>query len=155
MAYDDVPEQAVVTNLNDINQAIGTVFEVKKTVLQSTIVAAGIDLTGVSTGLLELLDLYVQNGATAFDSAAHGATLAGYTNNVSGHVSFVTDAQAKLIANCIVSKVNATTWLGVVLESGKKISINATGEDFTSAGNADIYLIFRRLAAGAIIVAAP
>jgi hypothetical protein len=134
--------------------ALGQVFSVKKTVLQSAIVAGGIDLTGVSTGLLELIDVVSQNGATAFDSAAHGATMALRSNNISGSVSFMTVAQALLTANCIVSKKNSTTWTGLVLESGKKITALATGENFTSAGNADIYLIFRALQQGATIAAA-
>jgi hypothetical protein len=140
--------------VQELKVEVGTTFSVKKTVLQSNIVAAGIDLTGVSSGALELIAVYIQNGATAFDSAAHGATAELYTNNASGSLSFMTAAQALLIANCIVSEKNATIWRGVVLENGKKVSIKATGENFTSAGNADIYLVFRRLVAGATIAAA-
>lgn len=145
------PNLAVVPAAPD---GLGTVFSIVKSVTQSNIVAAGIDLTLASSGLLELIAAYVENGATAFDSAAHGATAALYTNNVSGNVSFMTAAQALLTANCIVSGRNATSWIGVVLESGKKVSIKATGENFTSAGVANIYLIFRRLAAGANVAAA-
>lgn len=145
---------AVLGKIYDL-VAEGTVFKVKKTILQSDIVAAGIDLTLASTGgELELIAVYTQNGAVAFDSAAHGATAELFTNNVSGSLSFMTAAQALLIANCIVSDKNATSWTGVVLETGKKVSIKATGENFTSAGNADIYLIFRRLAPGATVAAA-
>jgi hypothetical protein len=63
-------------------------------------------------------------------------------------------AEALGIANCVVGAGNATLWAGVILELGKKISIKATVTDFTSGGTADIYLVFRRLAAGATIAAA-
>jgi len=148
------PRQAqAIANTSAVNP--GTVFTIKKTVLQSDIVAAGIDLTLVSSGLLELIDLRIQNGATAFDSATDTAVLEVYTNNVRGSVPFLTVAQALLIANSLLTGIMATTMIGYpVLESGKKITINATGEDFISAGNTDIYLTFRRAAAGATIAAA-
>jgi hypothetical protein len=137
---------------------VGTVFSVVKSVLQSTIVAAGIDLTLVSSGgALELIGAYIQNGGTAFASGTGTAVAEIYTDNVRGSASFFTMTIAGGLlglANCIVSDKNATSWTGVVLETGKKVSIKATTEDFTSAGTADIYLIFRRLAAGATVVAA-
>ena len=137
---------------------IGTVFSIVKTVLQSNIVAAGIDLTLASSGgTLELIGAYIQNGAVAFGSGTSTAVAEMYSNNVSGSASFFTMTIVGGLlgkANCIVSDKNATSWTGVVLETGKKISIKATTENFTSAGNADIYLIFRRLAAGATIAAA-
>lgn len=133
----------------------GSVFSVVKSVLQSDIVAAGIDLTGVSSGgALELIEAYIQNGATAFASAMAAAIAEMYSNNVRGSVSFYTMAEALGIANGVISDKNATSWTGVILESGKKISLKATGEDFTSAGTADVYLVFRRLAAGATVAAA-
>jgi hypothetical protein len=134
---------------------LGTVFSVVKAVLQSTIVAAGIDLTLASTGgALELIGAYIQNGGTAFASGTSTAVAEIYTNNVRGSASFFTMSIVGGLlgtANCIVSEKNATSWTGVILESGKKVSIKATTEDFTSAGTADIYLIFRRLANGATI----
>jgi hypothetical protein len=137
---------------------IGTVFSVKKTVLQSDIKAAGMDLTLPSVGGdLELIGVYIQNGAIPFTSATHTAVANMYTNNVSGSVNFLEMNEAEGIANCIFNHYVAITLnlpAVVVLESGKKVSINATGENFTSAGYADIYLIFRRLESGATIVAA-
>jgi hypothetical protein len=141
------------------NGIIGETFAVKKTVLQSDIVAAGIDLTGVSNGLLELVDVILQNGSTAFDSAAHGATLNIEGNNVNGAPILASVAQGSLGANVTVGEAGATPWTTInfpmVLESGKKITAVATGEDFTSAGHADIYLIFKVLSSGATIAAAP
>jgi hypothetical protein len=135
---------------------IGTIFHVVKSVLQSAIVTGGsVDLTTVSSGgLLEVIGAYVQNGGTAFNSATHTAVLNLISDNARGSGSFYTMAEALGLANAAVGGEDATTWGGVVLETGKKIGVIATGEDFTSGGTIDIYLIFRRLAAGATIAAA-
>ena len=146
--------EAIADTITALSTDVGTVFSIVKSVLQSTIVAAGIDLTLASTGgALELIGAYIQNGGTAFSSAG-GAIAEMYTNNVRGSGSFFTMAEALGIANCVVGAGNATLWAGVILELGKKISIKATVTDFTSGGTADIYLVFRRLAAGATIAAA-
>ena len=141
-----------------LDTGVGTVFSIVKSVLQSTIVAGGIDLTSVSSGgKLELIGAYIQNGATAFASGTSTAVAEIYTNNVRGSASFFTMSIVGGLlgtANSIVSEKNATSWTGVVLESGKKVSLKATTENFTSGGTADFYLIFRRLAAGATVAAA-
>jgi hypothetical protein len=130
---------------------IGTVFSIVKSVVHSDIVLAGIDLTGVSTGLLELVTAYAQNGAVAMTSATNTAKLELANNNVRGSDLYLTDvAEANLGANTTNPLGNSIC----VLESGKKISALALSENFTSAGTVDIYLVFRRLAAGATIAAA-
>ncbi|MGA2160567.1 MAG: hypothetical protein ABSG90_15295, partial [Dehalococcoidia bacterium] len=84
--------EALANAIAAASTGIGTVFSIVKSVLQSNIVAAGIDLTLASTGgLLELIGAYIQNGGTAFSSAG-GAIAEMYTNNVRGSGSFFTMA---------------------------------------------------------------
>ncbi|MEY2595078.1 MAG: hypothetical protein RI965_350 [Bacteroidota bacterium] len=142
-------------DVSALNTATGTVFSITKVVTQSAIVSGGLDLSGVSSGTLQVVDMYVQNGSTAADSVGHGATMIAYTNNSFGSGSFWTAAQAKLSANANVGGFNATTWTsGTILETGKKFSIKAIGEDFTTAGTMKVTLILRRLSDGATIAAA-
>jgi hypothetical protein len=141
--------------LNLANTGNGTTFVVSKTVTASAIVAAGVDLTGVSSGGAILIeDVVIQNAATQMDSAANGATLEIYTDNVAGSGSFVTDAEANLLANVVISGATHTTNNKVVLETGKKVTVKATGEDFTSAGNVTFHIVCRRLADSAALSAA-
>lgn len=151
----EVPENAVITNVTDITKAAGTVFGVKKTVTQSDIVAAPIDFTGVSVGLLELMAVILQNGAVAFASAGGTAVLEIDNDNVNGNPEVCNMAEASLGAQVTVIP---SSWdlivYPMVIEAGKKITGRATSEDFTSIGTADIYFIFRRLTDGATITAA-
>lgn len=133
----------------------GSVFAITKTITQSDIVAAGADLTGVSSGgKLQLIDVVVQNGSTQCDSAGNAGVLELYSDNVCGSASFFTAAEELLLANVAVGMADATTQNSLVLETGKKLQYKATTEDFTSAGTMDVIMIFRRLAAGATIAAA-
>jgi hypothetical protein len=148
--------EALADAITALSTDVGTVFSIVKSVSQSAIVTGGsVDLTAVSSGgLLEVIGAYVQNGGTAFNSATNTAVLNLISDNVRGSGSFYTMVEALGLANAVVGGEDATTWGGVILETGKKIGIIATGEDFTSGGTVDIYLIFRRLAAGATIAAA-
>ena len=132
---------------------IGSTFAVTKTVTKTGIVAGGAALTGASAGLLLLEDCILQNDTTEVDSAGHAEVIEFYTNNVAGSTSFMTIA-ASVLASEMRDLRDSTTGFRVVLESGKIVSIKATTEDVTSGGTADIYLIFRRLAAGATVAAA-
>ena len=115
---------------------------------------AGKDLTLVSSGLLELIDCIMQNGAVPFSSAGGTAVLDIQNNNVNGSPLVAEEGEAGLLANHTFEDGAWTTFQKVVLEAGKKITAVATGEDFTSAGTADIYLIFRRLTMNATIAPA-
>lgn len=146
---------AVAASAGMLRTMAGTTFVVSKTVVASAIVAAGIDLTAVSTvGAILIEDVVIQNAGTQMDSAANGATLELYTDNVAGSGSFITDAEAKLLANVVLSTPTHTTNSKVVLETGKKVKVKATGEDFTSAGNVTFHIICRRLADNAGLAAA-
>ena len=137
------------------NTGPGSSFVVSKTVVQSAIIAAGADLTAVSTtGAVLIEDVIIQNAGTACVSGANMAVLEIYSNNVAGAGSFITDAEAKLGANVVVSDATHTTKNKLVLETGKKVTVKATTEDFTSGGNITFHLICRRLAAGAGLTAA-
>lgn len=120
-------------------------FVVTKSLTQSAIVAAGVDLTGLASGPVLIEDIVIQNGSTAATSATNTAVLEIVSNNTSGNASFVTDAEAKLAANVVLSGVNHTSNNKLVLESGKKLSVKATGEDFTSAGTIVFHIVCRPL----------
>jgi len=135
-------------------QGIGTLFSVKKTITKTAIVAAGVDVTAASSGgALLLEDCILQNDTTEIDSAGHAEVIEFYTNNAAGSTSFMTIA-ASVLASEMRDLRDATTGMRVVLESGKKVTVKATTEDVTSGGTCDVYLIFRRLAAGAAVAAA-
>ena len=131
---------------------VGSTLIIQKTINQNTIVAGGVDLTGVSTvGALEIDDVIAQV-ATAVDSTGHAAVIELYTDNVLGNKSFCTMAQAKLPVNGICDFKNATTALKVTLETGKKIKVKATTENVTSNANITFTIILRRMVAGATIL---
>ena len=134
-----------------VGKEAGTIFSVQKTINQNTIVAGGADLTGVSSIGNLLIEDVIAQVATAVDSAGHGAVINFYTDNVLGNTSFCTIAQAKLPANGMCDFKNATTALKVVLETGKKVLIKATGEDVTSDANIIVSLVLRRMDVGATI----
>jgi len=140
--------------LQDAYTGIGTTLIIQKTINQNAIVAAGVDLTGVSSGgVLEVEDV-IAKVATAVDSTGHAATIELYTNNVLGNGSFCTMAQAKLPANSTCDFKNATTAKKLALESGKKITVKASGEAVTSNANITFTIVMRRVTAGATIAAA-
>ena len=85
---------------------LGQMFSVKKTILQSDIVAAGIDLTGVSTGLLQLVEVILQNGSTAFTSAGGTAVLNIDNDNVNGNPIIATEAEVGLGANVTINEAD-------------------------------------------------
>jgi len=146
---------AIAASAGMLRTATGTEFLVSKTLVASAIVGAGVDLTAVSTvGNILIEDIIIQNAGTQIDSAANGGVLVIYTDNVAGNGSFITDAEAKLLANVVLSGVTHTTNNKVVLETGKKVMVKATTEDFTSAGNVTFHLICRRLADNATLTAA-
>jgi hypothetical protein len=153
LAVDDI--SAVAAAVTATSTEVGTVFAVFKTVVQNTVVAAGAAVTGASSGYLELIGAYVQNGSTQMDSAGNAGVFNLYSNNVIGAGTFFTAAEALLLANAVVGPNNASSFSGgVMLETGKVISYKATTEDFTSGGNVSIILVFRRLSAGATVAAA-
>jgi len=134
---------------------VGSEFCIEKALVQTDVVAGGTPLTGVSSGGdLKVLDVIVCNGGTEFDSAAEGAVFELYTDNVQGTASFGVTTEASLLANtCLDLQDFATTHHNIVLESGKKISVKATTEDFTSDGNFTVYLCFKRMARNATVAA--
>ena len=143
--------EALADAITAASTGIGTVFSIVKSVTHSDIVGAGIALTTASSGLLELITAYAQNGAVAMTSAGGTAKLELANNNVSGSDLYLTDiAEANLGANTANPMGNSIC----VLESGKIMSATAISEAFTSAGTVDIYLVFRRQSAGATIAAA-
>jgi hypothetical protein len=149
----DVSLAEVIRQIYD-QTGMGSVLVVEKTINQAAIVAAGVALTGASSGgALVLEDVIIQE-AGAVDSTGHAAVVELYSDNVAGNGSFATFAQAKLPANGGCDFANATTKRKFVLESTKAVSVKATTEDVTSAGTITFYLIFRRAAAAATVAAA-
>lgn len=134
----------------------GSLFVVEKSLTHSAIVSGGVDLTGNAAGgdiLIE--EVIVANGSTAMSSAGGAAVLELYTNNVAGAGSFLAEAEANLAANSALDLESATLrGRQCLLESGKKVTAKATTEDFTSGGTVTVYLICRRVSAGASLAAA-
>jgi hypothetical protein len=136
--------------------SVGTLFVVEKSLTHSDIVSGGVDVTGTSSGgdiLIE--DVIIANGSTAMSSAGGAAVLELYTNNTNGSNTFLSEPESGLIANGTMDLDNATLeGVRTVLESGKKVTAKATGEDFTSGGAVKIYLICSRMTGGATLAAA-
>jgi hypothetical protein len=134
---------------------IGTVFSVTKTVAYTDIVTTAFDLTGTSTGTLQVLDVILQIGPTTdWDTGAEGGTLFLKSDNTNGSAVFFETTEASLLQDSIIPLEDAATTHvpGHVLEAGKKI-IADTAENYTSGAAMDIIIIFRRLTAGATIAA--
>jgi hypothetical protein len=155
---------AIVTSeaLNLKATGVGTRFTIVKTVTHNTIVAAGIDLTGVSSGgTLRVIDVTLMNGLTAVDSAGSAAVLELYTDDAAyGMASFATVSDVDpLVIGAVISSSGTAgdgydTMLGLpVLASGKKIKLKATTEDVTSVGTIKVFITFERVTAGATIAA--
>lgn len=132
-----------------------TIF-VTCTLSHDTVTSTAFEITTASSGgALMVEEAIVQNGGTAFDSAADGAVFELFSDNASGSATWFKTTEASLSANAIVDIDNAaTTGNRMVLESGKKIKLKATTEDFTSStGNATIYLTLKPLAGRATVSA--
>ncbi len=134
--------------------AIGTTFWIKKTMVSSDILSgAPVDITSASSGG----ELAVEDVILKTDQAtglAGGTNFELKTNNVRGQLNFVVETVANLGAAVTILGQNASVLAErTVVESGKKLQVQATVGDCTGAGEIDIYVKFRRLSAGAIIAA--
>lgn len=141
----------------DTTQAsAGTDFLLTCVLNQASVVAGGVDVTEASSGgIIYVVDVIVQNGATVFDSGGDAAVFEMYSDNGDGAGSFyvTTEASLAVVGKPLDLSSAATTGTRVVLETGKKILVKATTEDFTSDGLFTIYIILRRGAAGATATA--
>ena len=144
---------AVAASAGMLSTMVGTYLVVKKTLTSSAILAAGVDVTGLSTvGDMSLVDLQVQADATGL---AAGTAFTLETNNTKGSAVFFSTTVAGLGANALIDlDTAATTSKTVTLEMGKKIVAKCTGVDCTGSGTIDVYLIFRRHADNATLAAA-
>jgi hypothetical protein len=133
--------------------ALGDVFYVKKTLTSSAVVQAGVDITGVSSGGdLWIDDIVLQTDATGL---ASGTNFTVGTNNTKGGAVNLSTAVSGLGANATIELSTASvTKLRGVVESGKKLIAKSTAADCTGGGTIDVYIKFRRMAAGATIAAA-
>ncbi len=149
LAADAVAEIAASTSTQ-----IGTAFWVKKTLVSSAVVQAGVDITGVSaTGELAVLDVIVKTNATGL---AAGTNFEVCSNNANGLLNIFVETVANLGATKTMDLTGASvTKIRTVLEVGKKLIAKATVADCTGAGTIDVYVRFERLTAGATIAAAP
>jgi hypothetical protein len=134
--------------------AVGTVHTVQKTLVSSAVLQAGVDITGVSSGgALLIEDIVMSTDATGL---ATGTNFTIESDNANGVAVFFGETVANLGANKTESLAtgSVTSIAGVVLETGKKLIAKSTVADCTGAGEIDITIKFRRLAAGATIAAA-
>ncbi len=136
---------------------VGSVFTIKKTVVSSAILSASaVDLTGVSTvGELALESVLLKTDTTGLGTST-GVDVQILTNNVKGAATVMEETIANLGASVTLPGTEATVaeFQPTVLETGKKVQIQATTGPCTGAGTVDVYLTFRRLTAGATIAAA-
>lgn len=132
----------------------GSVHVVQKTLVSSAVVQAGVDITGVSSGgALLIEDVVMSTDATGL---ATGTNFTIESDNANGVAVFFGETVANLGASKTESLAtgSVTAIAGVVLETGKKLIAKSTVADCTGAGEIDITIKFRRLAAGATIAAA-
>ncbi len=149
------PDTDLESGATGIFQGTDPVF-VTCTLSHDTVTSTAFEVTAASSGgALMVEEAIVQNGGTAFDSAADGAVFEMFSDNTSGSATWFKTTEASLAGDVSLDIDNAaTTGTRMVLESGKKIKLKATTEDFTSStGNATIYLKLRPVTAGASVVA--
>ena len=135
--------------LNGNLQAGSEFMLVKKGVVSSTVVQAGVDLTVPSIGGdIFIKDVVVKSDATGL---AAGTNFQIQTNNAKGALVFFSTAVSGLNgAVKTVDFTNATvTKVKTVLESGKKLQLSSTAADCTGAGTIDIYILCQRVTSGA------
>ncbi|MFA5030686.1 MAG: hypothetical protein WC495_03795 [Patescibacteria group bacterium] len=131
--------------------AIGTTFWIKKTMTSSAILtASNVDITGVSAGgELAIEDVIVKTDGTGL---ATGTNFELLSNNAKGLANIFVETVANLGASKTMDLDHASvTGLRTVLESGAKLQVHSTVAACDGAGTIDIYVKFRRIAAGAII----
>ena len=136
------------TGNNGLLNAGSEFWLVKKAVVSSTIVQAGVDLTLPSIGgELAIKDIIVKTDATGL---AAGTNFQITSDNANGIAVFFATAVSGLGANKTIDLSNASvTKLKSVLESGKKLKLSSTAADCTGAGTIDVYVLCQRLTAGA------
>ncbi len=143
----------ITTAITATNTVIGTDFCIGPyTIDGATITSVFKNVTQASSGTLLITDVIVQVGDTAMTGAA--SVLEIQTDNALGGIGpFYGATEAALIAEQVYSQnecVVAGADCGLpVLESGKIIQVGASNANFTSTGNAYIYVCFKRLTAGA------
>ena len=133
----------------------GDLFAVTKTIVSSGIdTDTEADITGVSSvGTLVVEDIILKTDAST--GLAGGTNLQVSTDNTNGNPLVMVTAISGLGTNITVDRANASvSGHKTVLEVGKKLFLNCSGQVSTGAGTVDVTVIFRRLAAGATIAAA-
>ncbi len=131
--------------------AIGTTFWIKKTVTSSDILtASNLDITGTSSGgelVIEEVLLKTDN-----PGLAGGTNFELLSNNAKGLANICVETVANLGSLKTIDMYTASvTKQRTVLESGAKLQVHSTVGNCTGGGTIDIYVQFRRLAAGATI----
>ena len=141
-----------------LNQAVGSVFVVKKTITSSAITTSAQSLTTAATGELLIEQIIVKTDATGLAGATNLEIL---SDNAKGQVNIAVAAVSGLGANKTKVMVGGSddsttddnffeiTGRGTVLEAGKKLQFIGTSSAGTGAGTVDVYVTFRRLAQGA------
>lgn len=142
---DAVPTPAA----SSVNNMVGAVVGLKKTITSSTITTSAQALTTNATG-----DVYIENIVLKTDSTG----LAGATNfrilsnNAKGALPIVEETVANLGASKTVDAFTASVVKQrTMLESGKQLQFLGTASAGTGAGTVDVYILYRRLSAGASI----
>lgn len=138
-----------VDNFGDTDAGEEFVFK-KSGLVSSAVVTAGVAISGASTGLLKIQDIIVQTDGTGL---AAGTNFQITSNNADGLATLFAETVANLGANKTMNLVNASvTKTGGVLESGKTLTAKCTVTNCTGAGLIDVYIVFKRLTANAVVL---
>lgn len=131
---------------------IGTRFRVTKTLSSAALITTGgVDLTGASSGALKVEDVVVRTAAVAIGGATN---IQIDTSNTTGSTTIYATTATSLSNAKTVDLANATaTKIKMALDSGKKLTIKATGADATGTGAVTVDIEFIRLDDGATVVA--
>jgi hypothetical protein len=131
----------------------GTDLMIEKTLVSSAIPQAGVDITGVATGPLEILGITLNTDATGL---AGGTNLQIVSDNDNGQEIIFEETIASLGGNQTenLGSGGVVSRYGIVLETGKKIIAQSTVADCTGAGEVDITIRFKRVTDGASVAAA-
>lgn len=132
----------------------GTRFWVKKTMVSSALLtASAVDITGVSTGQLAVVDVILKTDAST--GLAGGTNFQLFTNNANGGGNIMATAISGLGAAKTVDLANASvTKVKTILESGKKLQVQNSASIGTGSGTVDIWVCFERIDEDATIAAA-
>lgn len=122
-------------------------------VSSALLTASAVDITGVSTGQLAVVDVILKTDQAT--GLAGGTNFQLFSNNAIGGANIMATAISGLGAGKTLDLANASvTKIKTVLESGNKLQVQNSAAIGTGAGTVDIWVCFERIDEDATIAAA-